>query len=190
MMQAHGPPNVRGNFRTLTPIPGCPNYGNIKNMKKEILQNVKTVFTTNGNSTDGCHHVLCTLNDYNIMIAPSVWNDQGPPAVLGQWAVGANQAQIASNTANFDIQCCEHTIHKAAVAACNADIMGAINDACYGALRDPVQGYSQVPTDQILSHLTDNYGTMTEEDMLAITKELHQPFDPTRKPMEQLFIQG
>ena len=32
------------------------------------------------------------------MIAPDQWFDQGPPSALGQWAPGANQAQIARMT--------------------------------------------------------------------------------------------
>jgi hypothetical protein len=77
-------PNVRAHFRRLTPIPGRPTYTTMKNMKKELLYNVTQVFTTNGNGTDGYHRVLETLVNYNVLIAPNQWFDQGPPAALRQ----------------------------------------------------------------------------------------------------------
>ena len=76
--------------------------------------------------------------------------------------------------------------YNAANKALKQQLLGAFNKCYYIALRHKQMGYTTVTTRQIIEHITNTYGLISQTELKANKQRLCAPYNPAL-PIEELF---
>ena len=179
--------------KDLDPILDRPSRGSLSLLKKQLKANARKIHSTRGCGTRGHLRLCYTLANYNalgpIIGAGVPWVDPvhpGPNPIIPVGTTGPNIQRILQEYASALQQ---YNIFKATDQALLHQAMLAINETFYCALEDDDEGYADLELIDLIEHLDQTYGDVTEDDLIANEKLLDNPWSPTQ-PLEDLFKQA
>ena len=172
-------------FLSVEPIVGQPTYDSIRALQKKLNANAASVVSHLGNGRLGLLYLTVTPEVYRTL------SDQEfvPPRNPGP------TADIPENGTQYQIQAAEK-LHQQKIKlfsqydACDRALkqllIGAVDDMFINALCDSHVGYANVTTLQLLTHLYDTYGKITDVDLRRNQEIMEEAFD-ANLPIETFF---
>jgi hypothetical protein len=95
-------------------------------------------------------------------------------------------AQIAEVTRQHASNLKEYELYVTTEAKLKQQLLAAVPSTYTDELTDPILGYANVTTLQILQHLATNYGTLSTDDLNTNINKLNEDWSPS-DPIETLF---
>ena len=168
---------------TLTPILGQPTNTTLQLLQRQLFTNARSVPSACGGGLHGHLAMLMTDDEYlaRAGIAFVVPLHPGPPPP----PVGT-AAAVAVAIRTYTDALADVTLYNALNAALAAQLLTAINASFLSILEDPAFGFSDVTPRTMLTHLRNEYGTLTPEDLEKIRTALSDPWN-LDDPIEDLW---
>lgn len=165
-----------------------PTYATLLTAQAQLNSNAKSVHSDAGTGRHG--HLVLTMAPAEFLaltlniahIAP-VFPGRAPIYPAGTTVnaraeiTGNHKADLFAFHAYYDT---ENTLRSQLIAACP--------DTYIRALKDPKQGYGEVTTLALLTHLWDTYGSISMQELNANSKRMLAQWNPPT-PIEDLFTQ-
>ena len=171
----------------LTPIVGEPTYATLKTLKDQLKANAASIPTTLGGGNHGYLGLILSPATY-ATISLTAFIEPAYPGQHPAIPAGAN----ATNTSAI---ICSHTEDtrqwrefKNISTALKAQLLSAVEDIYVRALRDRHVGYMNQSICNLLSHLFENYGKITQLELEDNNTKLRALWDPN-SPFDCLFQQ-
>jgi hypothetical protein len=161
----------------LTAIVGKPTARTIKQLRKEIYANARSVYSARGGGIHGHLGITMTVATYTVRAGQPFQE----PAHLGPkpaYPAAANTAQIGATNRAYDHHLEEFRTYSAIKENIRQQILTAIAPVYYKALEDDTFGYSDVTIIALLNHLSATYGTITQADLITNRDRLTEPWNP------------
>ena len=183
-------------YPTLTPLSNdTPTVATLKTLHKQLNANAISVPSAQGNGALGHFRLVVSAAVYTARAAegapagaPAVFFDVPVnPGASATHAVGATGAQIAEVNRQHGLDTVEYKTYLNTEASLKQQLLAAVPEVFYEVLGDEEIGYANVPTLEILDHLDDTYGILTEDDIDNNLKLMHSPWS-VNDPIETLFI--
>ena len=168
---------------TLTPIVGKPTNTTLQTLQRQLFTNARSVPSARGGGIHG--HLAMLLSDADYLaragVAFVVPVHPGPPPL----PVGT-AAAIAVSIRTYTDELNDVTMYNNLSAALTSQILTAVNASFLSALEDPDFGFSDVTPRAMLTHLRDEYGTLTPEELERNRGALSEPWN-LDDPIEDLW---
>ena len=172
-------PMIKFPLAELTPLhpEQTPNAFEIRNLKKEIMGNARSISTALGGGNHGHLGLILPQAEYaaiapgNPFIIPA--HPQMPVLAGGAGAAAAVNAQAAyTRELNEYLMCTavENNLKKMLLQAVPHIFVKAVEDHDYG--------FGNVTTETLLTHLVTTYGTISQTELEKNLQNLETPFDP------------
>ena len=169
-----------------------PTAATLRVLHKQINENAIAIPSSRGNGLLG--HFILVVDDAvyttragndaaNNPITFDLPTNPGPSAVH---LAGASAEAIAEANRVHAIRSKEFTIFVNTEAALKKQVIAAVPETYYSILGDDIIGYADVTVLEILAHLDDTYGALTEDDLDRNIKLMNSPWN-TQDPIETLF---
>lgn len=170
-------PNLTFPHATLTAITGEPTAASLALLRKELYANAAAIPSTNG----GPHgHLAIIMAPAAYSAIPNVIPLPVPPAPgpLPVHPAGATGPQITEANRQHDFAAQQFSTYSQVAAALKSQVLQAVNPTYVRALEHTDFGYSFVTSLQLLQHLQDTYGTVTDVDLDRNREALCAPWAP------------
>ncbi|CAB9498136.1 hypothetical protein SEMRO_32_G020760.1 [Seminavis robusta] len=175
---------------TLTTIKARPNRETLKKLIKENKDNARNIHSARGAGDEGHLRLCFPLATYNARahLAGTPWIDPVHPGARPNIPGGATAAQIqqAVSEHSYDLQ--EFQIFQSTERALLKLTMKAIDEVYYKALEDPDEGYSMLHYMDLIQHLLESYGQLTNDDLDKNIDRMNEQWS-VNVPIEKLFNQ-
>ena len=161
----------------LTPIDGEPTYATLKTLKYQLKANAASVPTTLGSGNHGYLGLILSPATY-ATISPTAFIEPAYPGQHPAIPAGTN----AANTSAI-IRCHTedtrqwHEFEKVSTALKN-QLLSAVKDIYVRALRDRHVGYMNQSIRNLLTHLFENYGNITQLELEDKDTKMCALWDP------------
>ena len=174
----------------LTPLPvdRKPTLHDIRLLKRQINANAMAITSTRGGGTFGHLAILMLPADYNALAGTQPWINPVHPGPAPNIPVGAMAAQITEANRQYKADLDEFTLYKSVEAALRRCLIQAIPGTYIDILADDVFEYANVAPSALLAHMHQNYGIITQDDLIANMEDLKRQWD-TSQPLEDLWKQ-
>lgn len=175
---------------TLTSISGKPTFSSVQVLKKQLVANAVSVRSARGNGNLG--HAVLVLGQAaydNIAGAGNNWVDPPNPGPAPVIPPGSTQHQIIAIQAQWERDTKEWETFNATEAALKRLLIAAVDSTYIASLEDPLFGYTNVSTHDILAHLDTTYAALDPDALTANMEALRAPWDPS-ETMEPLWQRG
>ena len=163
---------------------GEPTYKDIAKINLQLNVNAATVYSSRGNGRLGLLALTVTSEVYTLH------SDQPfePPANPGPTPEYPDnpmqhQIQLATQAHATSLKAWEE--YKATDKALKQQLLSAISEQFYKALRNRIVGYTNITTLQILTHLCTTCGKITANDLMKNDTKIKQNYNSTQ-PFEDL----
>ena len=161
----------------LTPIAGKPTYATLKTLKDQLKANAASVPTTLGG---GNHGYL------GLILSPATYATISPTAFIEPTSPGQHPAiPDGTNAANTSAIIRRHTEDtqqwrelKNVSTALKNQLLSAVEDIYVRALRDHHVGYINQSIRNLLTHLFENYGNITQLELEDNDIKMRALWDP------------
>lgn len=180
-------------YPTLTPLGHeAPTVATLKLLHKQLNANAISVPSARGNGALGHYILVVSAAVYTARAtpaaapAPIVFDVPINPGPSATHAAGATGAQIAEGNRLHGIDAAEFKTYLTTEASLKQQLLVAVPEVFYEVLGDDEVGYSNVTTKEILDHLDNTYGILTEDDIDKNLKLMHSPWS-IQDPIETLF---
>ena len=171
----------------LTPIVGEPTYATLKTLKDQLKANAASVPTTLGGSNHGYLSLILSPAAY-ATISPTAFVEPTYPGQHPAIPAGTN----AANTSTIIHRHTEDTQQwrelKNVSTALKNQLLSAIEDIYIQALRDRHVGYMNQSICNLLTHVFENYGNITQLELEDNDTKMRALWDPN-KPFDCLVQQ-
>ena len=172
-------------FLSVEPIVGQPTYDSIRALHKKLNANAASVNSHLGNGRLGLLYLTVTPAVYRTLSDREFRPPQNPgptaniPQQGTQYQIQAAQKLHEEQTKLFNqYDACDRALKQL--------LIGAVDDMFINALCDPHVGYANITTLQLLTHLYDTYGRITDVDLRKNQEIMTEPFD-VNLPVETFF---
>ena len=163
-------------FLSVEPIVGQPTYETIQILHKKLNVNAASVHSHLGNGKLGLLYLTVKREVYNTLSNVEFVAPKNPGPTVG-YPQGATQFQINTadktheNATKLFLQCdaCDRALKQL--------LLGAVDDIFVNALCDAQVGYANTTTLELLTHLHDTYGKLTDADVRANQDTMAEPVD-------------
>ena len=184
-----GVDDIRSGFPqpTVPKIEGEPSYETIQSVHDILKSNAASVQTTLGGGTHG-HLGLVILPALYLVVTGHDFVAPANPGSTPTIPNGATNAQIGVITRQFNAEYKEYQECTRTDQALKQLLLGAVDDIYVSSLRNQYTGYTTLSTMNILTHLYDAYGQITDLDLDNNEKRMKTPYDPNL-PIDNLFHQ-
>jgi hypothetical protein len=169
----------------LTPITGKPTAATIKQLKKQVYANARSVYSDLGGGLNGHLGVVMATAPY-VLRAGQVFVAPIHPGPQAQHAANATQAQIIAADRAYDRNKTEFAKYNTVRESLKQQILTAVSPIYYQDLEDDDFGYADVTVPTILTHLTTTYGQLTAADLENNRSKLTEQWNPD-EPIEDLW---
>jgi hypothetical protein len=169
----------------LTKIYGKPTTASIKQLKKEIYANARSVHCELGGGINGYLGTVMPSAAYLIragtaFIAPIHPRTQAPHGA------NATVAQITETNHVYNKAKTDYATYQQVHESLCQLVLTAVDPSYYQSLEDNKFGYADVNTPTIIAHLVTTYGTITTTDLVTNRNSLADAWNPD-KPFENLW---
>ena len=169
----------------LTKIHGKPTAASIKQLKKEIYANARSIHCELGGGTNGYLGTVMPNAAYFVragtaFIAPIHPGTQVPHGI------NATSAQITENNRVYDKAKEDYATYQQVHESLRQLLLTAVDPLYYQSLEDDEFGYADVDTPTIIAHLVTTYGTITATDLVTNRNSLADAWNPD-EPFENLW---
>lgn len=166
---------------TLTDV----NFNSLTILQRELNANASSITSNRGTGTHG-HLVLACRPAVFAIISPIAFNPPPNPGVPPA-AAGVPAATRTLALAEHKTQLDEFNLFTFVDHALRQQLIKAIPAIHIKALEDPTLGYSNISTLTIMTHLWDNYGTISADELQHNAVALNSPTWNASSPIESLF---
>lgn len=185
--------NVPTNFpyKKLTPLPQdrAPSAAQIRQLKKELIQNAMSVPSNLGGGNHGHLGIVLTDAAYTAIVgAGAAWVDPNSPAVPNHGAAAAAHT-IANANLRYTTNLKTFETCTTVARALKHQILEAVPTFTIEALEDDIYGYNNVLVREIVTHLETAYGTISEDDLAENQALMESAWDPDT-PTEHVFARA
>jgi hypothetical protein len=169
----------------LTKVNGKPTAVSLKQLKKELYANARSVHCELGGGVNGYLGTVMPPAQYFIrsgtaFVAPAHPGTQAPHAA------NATSAQITESNRIYDKAKEDYATYQQVHASLRQLVLTAVDPLFYQALEDDEFGYADVDTTTIITHLVTTYGTITATDLVSNRNSLANAWNPD-EPFENLW---
>ena len=172
-------------FLTVDPILGEPSYESIKALHQKLNTNAASVRSHLGNGRLGLLYLTVTPEVYNTLSEVEFAPPPNPGPTV-EYPDNATQYQIQAANEAYEKAAKLFNEYDACDRALKQLLLGAVDDMFINALCDRHVGYANVTTLDMLTHLYDTYGKITEIDLNKNQEVMNEPFDHNL-PIESFF---
>jgi hypothetical protein len=146
-------------------------------MRKELYANAAAIPSTNG-SAHGHLAIVMPTAEYNALPGVQPFPVPKAPGKLPTHAAGATGAQITETNRQHDFAAEQFTVYSQVAAALKSQIIAAIKPTYIRAIEHEDFGYGFVTALEMLQHLQDTYGSVTDVDLDRNRDTLCAPWIP------------
>jgi hypothetical protein len=172
---------------TTLPTDRKPTLQDVRLLKKQINANAMAVTSARGGGAHG-HLALVKTPAQYLQIAGAAWTDPVHPGAAPNIPAGATGPQITEINRQFKADLDEFMQYKATQAALRNCLTTAIPSTYIDILADEEFEYANVTPSAIITHMNDNYGEVTADDLTDNIKDLQAQWSPSQ-PLEDLWKQ-
>jgi hypothetical protein len=170
---------------TIIPIHGEPNYATIHSFPKRLNDNAASVHSYRGGGNHGHLSAIISPTRYTAIsplpfVAPT---NPGRTATIPADTPPEARSMIERN---YSVNNKEFQAYNVLQWALKQQIIKKIDSLYLQGLEDDVVAFANVSARQMMVFLFDNYGGITQNDLVDNTKKLAEPFDPAQ-PIESFF---
>jgi hypothetical protein len=161
-------PNVNETYfmhEVLSKIHGPPSYASLKNLLNEVKANASSVPSTLAGGRYGHLGFVLTPPVFAMLPGALPWFDPLPPGPFLPPALPVTAAQIEAARDVWRESKATYDIFQATEKALVAQIVQAIDVEFLRPLQDDDSGLFTTQLSQVLTHLFDEYGTITPQDL-------------------------
>ena len=169
----------------LTPILGKPTAAGIRQLKKEIYANARSLHSDRGSGING-HLGIVMPNATYFLRASAAFNAPNHPGAQPIHAVNATAALITSVNCSYDHDLNEFKTYTNIKEKLKQQVLSAVDPIYYQDLEDETFGFADVLIPAIITHLTATYSTLTASDLESNQDKLTEAWNPDN-PMENLW---
>jgi hypothetical protein len=169
----------------LTPIPGKPTAAAIRQLKKELYANARSIHSDRGGGLNG-HLGLVMPTAAYVIRAGAAFNEPNHPGIQPVHAAAASAALITSTNRGYDHAMDEFKTYSTVKETLKQQVLSAVDPIYYQDLEDETFGYADVRIPAIIQHLTTTYGTLTASDLEINRDRLTEAWNPD-DPIENLW---
>jgi hypothetical protein len=169
----------------LTPIPGKPTAAAIRQLKKELYANARSIHSDRGGGLNG-HLGLVMPTAAYVLRAGATFDEPNHPGLQPVHAAAATVAQITATNRTYDHALAEFKTYSAIKEKLKQQVLTAVDPIYYQDLEDDTFGYADVAIPAIVTHLTLTYGTLTASDLENNRDQLTEAWNPD-DPIENLW---
>ena len=175
------PPPFAFPHPVLTPISGKPRGLDISILEQELYANAMIVPSTSGGGAHGHLGMLMSTTDYQTASGQAVpFTTPVHPGDLPVPAAGSTQAAILQNNRVYDQNLHNYNAYSTLQAQLKQQLLIAVADPYLASLKHHKFGYSARTVKELLTHLRDNYGTITAAELEQNRQSIQQPWDPNK----------
>jgi hypothetical protein len=149
---------------TLTPILDKPTAATIKQLKKEVYANARSVHSELGGGMNGHLGIVMNVAPY-VIRAGQAFVEPIHPGVQAAHAANATQAQITAANRLHDKAKSDYSTFSKVNETIKQQVMTAVKTIYYQGLEDDDFGYADVTIPNLITHLTTNYGQLNAADL-------------------------
>ena len=172
-------------FPTVEPIVGQPTYDAIKNLHQKLSTNAASVHSHLGNGRLGLLYLTVKPEIYNTLSNVQFDPPTNPgPSVT--YPENATQYQIKAADKQHELDTKLFVQYDACDRALKQLLLGAVDDIFVNALHNPHVGYANVTTLELITHLYDNYGKISDHDLQKNQETMKEEID-LNLPIENFF---
>ena len=161
----------------LSPIVGEPTYQTLKELKDQLKANAASIPTTLGGGHHGYLGLILSPAAY-ATISPTAFTE---PAYLGQHPTipaGTNATTTSAIIRRHTEDTRQWREFKNVSTALKNQLLSAVDDIYVRALRDRHVGYMNQTIRNLLTHLFDNYGNITQLELEDNDTKMRALWDP------------
>ena len=179
-MDSHGPMTVSYPHKVLTKIIGKPTADDIKLLKKQLFANARAAYSTRGGGRHGHLGVLLSPTTYASKTKSTTpWTDPNHPGANPTHARNATPEAITEGNRKFKAALVEFNLCEQVKGDLRQMMLQAVDPVYTTVLEDPEMGYADVKPIDLLDHLIDEYGIISETDLENNCEKLSATWDPT-----------
>ena len=181
--------DIRSGFPqpTVSTIDGEPTYSTIKATHDILKSNASSVPSTLGGGAHG-HLGLVILPALYVVVTGNNFVLPANPGATPTILPAATNAQIGAITRQFNADNKVYSEYNRTDQALKQLLLGAVDDMYVSSLRNQYTGYTSVSTMNIITHLYDTYGQISDLDIDENERKMKQRYDPNQ-PIDVLFKQ-
>ena len=169
----------------LTKVHGKPTAASIKQLKKELYANARSVHSELGGGVNGYLGTVMP-NAHYFLRAGAAFVAPVHPGTQAAHAANATVAQITENNRVYDKAKEDYATYQQVHESLRQLVLTAVDPLYYQSLEDDEFGYADVDTTTIITHLVTTYGTITATDLVANRNSLADAWNPD-EPFENLW---
>jgi hypothetical protein len=169
----------------LTKVHGKPTAASIKQLKKELYANARSVHCELGGGVNGYLGTVMPNAQY-FLRAGAAFVAPVHPGIQVAHAVNATVAQITENNRVYDKAKEDYATYQQVHESLRQLVLTAVDPLYYQSLEDDEFGYADVDTTTIITHLVTTYGTITATDLVSNRNSLADAWNPD-DPFENLW---
>jgi hypothetical protein len=148
----------------LAPIPGKPSATTIRQLKKELYLNPRSIHSEHRGGLN-CHLKLVMPTAAYVIRACAPFDEPNHPGIQPVHAAAATVAQITAASQSYDHAMDKFKTYANITEQFAQQVLSAVNPIYYQDLEDDTFGYANVHIPAIITHLTTTYGTLTACDL-------------------------
>ena len=162
----------------LTPIVGEPTYQTLKELKDQLKANAASIPTTLGGSNHGYLGLIFSPAAY-ATISPTAFVEPAYPGQHHAIATGTNAANTSAIIRRHTKDTRQWRVFKNLSTALKNQLLSAVDDIYVRTLRDRHVGYMNRSIRNLLIHLFNNYGNITQLELEDNDTKIRSLWDPT-----------
>ena len=161
----------------LTPIAGEPTYQTLKELKDQLKANAASIPTTLGGGHHGYLGLILSPAAY-ATISPTAFAEPAYPGQHPTIPAGTNAANTSAIIRRHTEDTRQWREFKNVSTALKNQLLSAVDDIYVRALRDRHVGYMNQTIRNILTHLFNNYGNITQLELEDNDTKMRTLWDP------------
>jgi hypothetical protein len=169
----------------LTPIDGKPSAATIKQLKKELYANSRSVHCELGGGVNGYLDIVMPPAAY-FTRAGTTFIVPIHPGTQVAHGLNATAAQITEANRLYDRAKAAFATYKLVNESLRQMLLTAVNPLYYQSLEDDDFGYADVTIPALIVHLATTYGTINATDLVTNRNSLADTWTPN-EPFENLW---
>jgi hypothetical protein len=169
----------------LTLFPGKPSAATIRQLKKELYANARSIHSDRGGGLNSHLGLIMPAPAY-VIRAGAAFDEANHPGIQPVHAAAATVAQITAANRSYDHAMDKFKTYATITEKLKQQVFSAVDPIYYQDLKDDTFGYADVRIPAIITHLTTTYGTLTASDLEINQDKLTQAWNPD-DPIENLW---
>ncbi len=169
----------------LTKIEGQPSTATIKQLKKELYANARSVHSDLGGGVNGLLGAVMPAALY-FMRAGTAFVEPVHPGIQAGHGPNPTAAVITESNRVYDTAKTDYATFSLCIESLRQQILNAVNPLYNQTLEDDEFGYADVTIPQIMLHLQTTYGTVNATDLVNNRNSMADAWTPD-EPFENLW---